>query len=112
MPDDDGLDGDVEVIDESRVPVSRVLKAEGEAMVYVYDFGDNWRHQVVFGQIVPVDAPTNRGCPGGERRYPPEDVGGRQPIRKFWQSPSSRNMRDSAISVDGRVGNSLLRNSI
>ena len=39
VPDDDGFDGDVEVIDESKVPVSLVLKAEGETMVYEYDFG-------------------------------------------------------------------------
>src|ERR1035441_41594 len=36
VPDDDGFEGDIEIIDESRVPVSRVLKAEGETMVYVY----------------------------------------------------------------------------
>lgn len=25
-------------------------------MVYVYDFGDNWRHEVVLEKIVPSDA--------------------------------------------------------
>ena len=66
----------IEVIDESKVPVRRVLRAEGETMVYVYDLGDNWRHQVVLEKILPSDAPTKPVCIAGERRCPPEDVGG------------------------------------
>ena len=76
VPDDDGFEDDVEVIDESRVPVGKVLLAEGDSMVYVYDFGDNWRHQVVLEKIVPSAAPTKPVCLAGERRCPPEDVGG------------------------------------
>ena len=72
VPYDDGFGGDVEVIDESIVPVAKLLLAEGEAMVYVYDFGDNWRHQVVLENSVPADAPTKPVCLGGERRCPPE----------------------------------------
>ena len=83
VPDDDGFDGDVEVRDESRVPVSGVLKAEGETMVYVYDFGDNWRHQVVLEKILPTDAPTKPICVAGERRCPPEDVGGPSGYEEF-----------------------------
>ena len=58
VPDDDGFEGDAEVIDESRVPVARLLLAEGDSMVCVYDFGDNWRHQVVLEKLLPADAPT------------------------------------------------------
>ena len=83
MPDDDGFDGDIEVIDESRVPVSRVLKAEGDSMVYAYDFGDNWRHSVVLEKILLSDAPTKPVCVAGERRCPPEDVGGPSGYQEF-----------------------------
>ena len=76
VPVDDGFDGDVEVIDESKVPVARLLLAEGDSMVYVYDFGDNWRHQVVLEKIVPSETPPKPVCLAGERRCPPEDVGG------------------------------------
>ena len=75
--------GDLELLDESKVPVSRVLKAEGDSMIYVYDFGDNWRHQVVLEKIVPADAPTKPVCLGGERRCPPEDVGGPSGYQEF-----------------------------
>ena len=54
VPEYDEFDDDIEVIDESKVPVGRVLKTEGDSMVYLYDFGDNWRHEVVLEKIVPV----------------------------------------------------------
>ena len=38
---------------------------------------DNWRHEVVLEKIVPPGDPPNKPiCLGGERRCPPEDVGG------------------------------------
>jgi hypothetical protein len=76
VPDDDGLDGDTEVIDESRVPLRKVFQAEGDSMVYTYDFGDNWRHSVVLEKILTSGVPKKPVCIAGERRCPPEDVGG------------------------------------
>jgi hypothetical protein len=73
----------IEVIDESKVPVRRVLRAEGETMVYVYDLGDNWRHQVVLEKILPSDAPTKPVCIAGRRQCPPEDVGGPSGYQEF-----------------------------
>src|SRR5689334_22063540 len=61
----------IEVLDESTVPVSRVLKAEGDSMVYVYDFGDDWRHEVVLAKILASAAPTKPVCLAGERKCPP-----------------------------------------
>lgn len=68
---------DIEVIDESRVRIGRVLKAEGESVRYDYDFGDNWQHEVMLEKVLPT--PVVRPLPvclGGERHRPPEDVGG------------------------------------
>jgi len=39
-------DDDIEVFDERRVPLHNLLQAEGDSALYVYDFGDNWRHTV------------------------------------------------------------------
>src|ERR1035441_1290924 len=72
VPDDDGFEGDVEVIDESKVPASRILKAESDSMIYVYDFGDNWRHHVVLEKIVPADAPTKPVCLGRSEEHTSE----------------------------------------
>src|ERR1035437_487718 len=84
VPDDDGFDGDINVIDERRVPVAKVLLAEGDSMVYVYDFGDNWRHGVVLEKILPSDGtPPKPVCIAGERRCPPDDVGAQPGYQEF-----------------------------
>ena len=83
VPDDDGFDGDVEVIDESKVPVAKLLLAEGDTLIYVYDFGDNWRHEVVLEKILPSDFTLKPICLGGKRRCPPEDVGGPSGYEEF-----------------------------
>lgn len=45
--------------------------------MYVYDFGDYWRHQVIVEKVLTaepgVDAPA---CIDGRRACPPEDCGG------------------------------------
>ncbi len=83
VPEHDGFDDDV--VNEKRVPLSDVLKAAGDSMIYLYDFGDNWRHQVILEKILPANdvGGTNPICTGGERRCPPEDVGGPLGYRDF-----------------------------
>ena len=76
-------DGDIDVIDERQVPLGKVLSAEGDSMVYVYDFGDDWRHEVVLEKIDPSDVPTKPVCLAGERRCPPENVGGPPGYQEF-----------------------------
>jgi hypothetical protein len=67
-----------EDLDENRVQLGTVLKSVDDSMIYVYDFGDNWRHQVRLSKILPMDE-VSKGrpiCLAGERRCPPEDIGG------------------------------------
>lgn len=75
--------GDLKLIDESKVAVGKVLKAEGHALVYVYDFGDNWRHEVVLEKLIPSETRTKPVCLDGGRRCPPEDVGGAHGYQKL-----------------------------
>jgi Plasmid pRiA4b ORF-3-like protein len=78
IPDYDDL------IDESNVRLSKMLKAEGDSMIYVYDFGDNWRHEIILEKIIPVSGVAKTPvCLGGERRGPPEDVGGVSRYEEF-----------------------------
>lgn len=68
---------ELDLIDESKTRLAQVLKSDREAMVYQYDFGDNWQHQVLLERIIPAnDVVKTPICLGGERRCPPEDVGG------------------------------------
>lgn len=66
-----------EVTDERRVALTTVLSAVGSSFEYIYDFGDNWRHDILLEAILPV-TPRKRYpvCLGGARSAPPENVGG------------------------------------
>ena len=44
---------------------------------YVYDFGDDWRHEVLFEGYAPIAQATKFPlCIEGEKACPPEDIGG------------------------------------
>ncbi|HEY1916136.1 MAG TPA: plasmid pRiA4b ORF-3 family protein [Streptosporangiaceae bacterium] len=63
--------------DESRVRLDGLLSGPGEKLLYTYDFGDDWEHDVLLEQIRPA-APdgTVPTCLTGKGRCPPEDCGG------------------------------------
>ena len=52
--DDDGDWGFEEVGDESAVALAQVAAEEKAKVVYVYDFGDDWRHDIVVEKITPA----------------------------------------------------------
>lgn len=77
-------DDDIEVVDESRVALNRILQALGSSITYQYDFGDDWKHEVLLEKILSVELPQPRPvCFGGDRACPPEDVGGVRGYAEF-----------------------------
>ena len=57
--------------------VADLLKEQGDTMIYRYDFGDNWEHQMVLEELItPQQGSEYRICTEGARRCPPEDCGG------------------------------------
>lgn len=81
-PKEPGLDLD-HVMDEERMTLREALGAR-KTFVYVYDYGDDWRHKVKVEKIVTLDAPISLGvCIGGENACPPEDVGGAPGYEEF-----------------------------
>jgi hypothetical protein len=59
------------------------LKRVGHKFQYIYDFGDNWEHEILFEKRLPFD--ENQPLPfclEGEMACPPEDCGG---IGGFYQ---------------------------
>lgn len=63
--------------DETIVQLRQVVRKPGISILYQYDFGDQWEHDVEFLNIVdpnlPLKYPT---CLGGQGKCPPEDCGG------------------------------------
>ena len=74
-----------------------------EQFLYVYDFGDNWRHDLFIEEVrdgePDVDYPV---FVDGERRGPPEDVGGVTGFMEFLEAmpePAPRGARGGGALV-------------
>jgi Plasmid pRiA4b ORF-3-like protein len=75
----DGDDFGMDFEDETQVLLSKLLpkSASRTRWVYEYDFGDGWRHDVLFEGCPPIDPKVRYPlCLEGERACPPEDCGG------------------------------------
>jgi hypothetical protein len=75
---DDGFE-DFECIDSTEAMVSHVLPKSGKRyrFQYIYDFGDEWRHEILFEGYPPLGMGKKYPvCLEGERACPPEDIGG------------------------------------
>lgn len=75
-PDPEGW---MDVIDESTVTIDAVLRKPKDKVLYTYDFGDGWQHEIVLEKVLaPEEAPKKLPvCLKGVRACPPEDCGGR-----------------------------------
>jgi hypothetical protein len=68
---------DSESGDESTVVLAQVAATEKAKIVYVYDFGDDWRHDIVVEKIEPAAPGVGYPrCTGGRGETPGEDSGG------------------------------------
>jgi hypothetical protein len=66
------------------VPVSQYFSEEQPLALYVYDFGDDWRHVVMYEGTRPAEATSSSPrCLGGARACPPEDCGGTHRYARF-----------------------------
>jgi hypothetical protein len=76
-PDEETFDRGCE--DETDVLLSTLIPKSGRKSrwVYEYDFGDGWRHEVLFEGFPSSDPKAKYPlCVGGNRACPPEDCGG------------------------------------
>jgi hypothetical protein len=63
--------------DYSQMVISDLLSYEKEKIIYEYDFGDGWQHELLLEKILPVDdAIKYPVCLKGKMNCPPEDCGG------------------------------------
>jgi hypothetical protein len=53
-----------------------LLDIPGSKLLYEYDFGDGWQHEVLLEEILAGDECFQRTCVAGARNCPPEDCGG------------------------------------
>lgn len=76
MPDDDFLN-EMDNVDYKNIKISDLLKKVKEKIVYEYDFGDSWEHDLILEKILPIDDKIKYPvCLKGKMKCPPEDCGG------------------------------------
>ena len=63
---------------DGRFRLGNLVKSKGSSFEYIYDFGDNWIHQVTLEEITHTLRPDDQPVKllAAERACPPEDVGG------------------------------------
>ena len=75
IPDQEfGLDRE----NEDRIRIDQVLRKTKDKLLYEYDFGDGWEHDVVVEKVLPIVSGNKRYpmVTGGRGACPPEDCGG------------------------------------
>ena len=74
--DDDFWD-EMDNVDYSNIKVSDLLKKEKDKIIYEYDFGDGWQHDILLEKIEKNGVNENIPiCLTGKNNCPPEDCGG------------------------------------
>lgn len=64
-------------IDYQGIKIRKLLCFEGDKILYVYDFGDDWVHEIRLEKILSADNRQKHPvCLKGKRACPPEDCGG------------------------------------
>ena len=60
-----------------RYRLGDLIKQKGRIFRYLYDFGDNWEHEIVLeeSRYFNLELRTELACIEGERACPSEDVG-------------------------------------
>lgn len=63
--------------DYRKIKLNYFLKKENDKLVYEYDFGDGWEHEILLEKILPDDSNFQYPeCLKGKMNCPPEDCGG------------------------------------
>src|SRR6266851_9621748 len=66
-----------EVNNENKVSLQQVVSGVKDKLIYEYDFGDSWEHELLVEKILPLEAGKGYPvCLTGKRACPPEDCGG------------------------------------
>ena len=66
------------VPDEKRTRLGDLIETVGARLLYEYDFGDGWQHELLLEEVLLGDESFQQMCVAGQRCCPPEDCGGPQ----------------------------------
>ena len=77
IPDDDPFQDDTPCMPGWEIPIADSFREPGTLAEYLYDFGDDWQHEVELEAVLErVPKKKYPVCVDGARACPPEDCGG------------------------------------
>jgi hypothetical protein len=86
-----GIDefSELDLKDEKKARLSQILSKSKQKIVYEYDFGDGWEHEILLEKVLGPKAGSRYPiCTEGKRACPPEDVGGSTGYANFLEAIS------------------------
>ena len=91
------------------VAISEHFTRLGQTAAYDYDFGDSWRHEILFEGMLLGDAGSQYPrCLGGERACPPEDCGGEAGYKRLLSvlaDPAHEDRKETVRWLKGHAKN-------
>lgn len=76
-------------------PISKLIKSEKQKFIYIYDFGDRWKHALVVEKFLDKEeSQSYPTCIDGERACPPEDCGSVQGYYELMKIRKDKNHPD------------------
>jgi hypothetical protein len=66
------------VADENRTKLGELIWTVEARLLYEYDFGDGWQHELLLEEVLFGEESFQQICVAGKRCCPPEDCGGPQ----------------------------------
>ncbi|MDP9203693.1 MAG: plasmid pRiA4b ORF-3 family protein [Gemmatimonadota bacterium] len=91
IPDEDFPD-ERPTVPDWEVAVSEYFDDRSPPGLYLYDFGDDWRHALIYEGIMNAEPRvTYPRCVGGANARPPEDCGGAGGFEEFKKAVSDLN---------------------
>ena len=115
---------EIEGLNCFRYRLDELINKTGESFIYLYDFGDSWKHKVTLldSNFISPIFDTDLLCITGLRACPPEDVGGSYGYKEFLEilkDPTheeyERNVMwvgedfDSEFFISKKINNELLK---
>ena len=91
LPDEDFPD-ERPTVPDWEVAVSEYFNDRSPPALYLYDFGDDWRHALIYEGVVNAEPRVSYPrCLGGANARPPEDCGGARAFEEFKRAVSDLN---------------------
>jgi hypothetical protein len=105
VPSSDDVLYDRKVYKASALRLATVLERGIRDFLYIYDFGDNWRHRISIAEVRQGDADIEYPrFVSGARRAPPEDVGSISGFEEFLEAmaDSDHEQHDQMLEWHGK----------